>query len=302
MAVSIVVDDFRVRSLDVDFKELTWTLRPNTEDIFDYTFQVLRSEGPEGPFIAISQEMTDEYLYVDNEVLKGHEYRAYYYKIRVVEVSTKEVKEFGPVHHTPDPDLIATELRKHMNLLFREFVGRRCWVLPVRTFGARCTQCWDKTLKKKTKSGCLTCYDTGFAGGYLRPIESWVSVDPSPKTEQQSAVGPQQQKNTTARMGFWPPLKPNDIIVEPENKRWRVVSITHTEQLRAPVHQELQLHKIPSSDIEYRYELNFGAALKDLWLLPARQTSNPHNLEAFTDEEFPDVMQLYGSTYPPVRT
>ena len=301
MSGALKIEDLRVRSLDVDFHEVSWKVCSTTLDVFDYTFQVLRSEGPEGPYDPISEEFQDQYLFVDNNIAKFHEHRQFYYKLRVRNRLTGEEVEHGPVQHAPEADLIATELRKHMNLLFREFIGRRCWVLPIRTFGTRCPDCWDATLQKVTKSQCFTCFATGFTGGFLRPIEAWVSIDPTPKAEQNTGVGPLQQKDTTARMGFWPPLKPRDIIIEPENLRWRVNTITTTQQLRAPVHQEIGIHRIPSSDIEYRVELELDKALKDMWLGPARNFSNPHSLEGFTDEEYPDVLQLYEGSYQ-VRT
>lgn len=299
--VNVTVEEIGVRSLDIDHLEVSWKVKTTSEDILDYTFQVLRSEGPAGPFDAVSPEMDDRFFYIDNAIYKGHDFRTWFYKIKVRNKQTDEVREFGPADPGPDPDLIANELRKHMNLLFREFIGRRCWVFPVRTFGTRCG-CWNAVLQKRTHSHCLTCFDTGFVRGYLTPIESWISIDPDSKNEQNTNVGPTTQSNTTARMGFFPPVKPRDLIVEPENLRWRVVQGTGTEQLRAPVHQEITIHKIPSTDIEYRLEFDIGDVLSNMWLSPARNYSNPHSLESFTDEEYPKIFQLYGSTYPKVTT
>jgi hypothetical protein len=302
MSVQIEVERLRVRSLDVDFHEISWRLASTTEDIFDYTFQVLRSEAPEGPFEPISEVFEDQYLFIDNQVRRGHSYRQLHYKILVTQKSTGDTKEFGPASQGPEADLVATELRKHMNILFREFIGRRCWVFPVRTFGQRCSECWNDTLQKRTKSGCLSCYDTGFVKGYHRPVEAWISIDPNPSSEQNTSVGPLQQSTTTARMGYWPPVKPRDIIIEAENNRWRVNTISTTQQVRAAVHQELGLHQIPKTDVEYRIEFDIGGALKDLWMGPARNFTNPHDLEGFKDEEIPDIFSLYPTTYPRTQT
>lgn len=301
MPVGIVVESIGVHSLDVDSFQINWVIRSTYEDLLDYTFQVLRSESGGGPFIAISPEMTDRYFFLDNTIRKGNDFRQWFYKISVRHKPSGSVAEFGPADPGPDADLIATELRKHMNLLFREFVGRRCWVLPVRTFGQRC-RCWDQVLAQRTQSHCVTCFDTGFVRGYNTPIESWISIDPDQQSEQNFNVGPTQQSNTTARLGFFPPLKPRDIIVEPENLRWRVVQVSGTQQLRAPVHQEIQIHKVPSTDIEYKIKFDIGDALPNMWLSPARNFSNPHSLEVFKGEEYPKVLQLYASTYPKVTT
>jgi hypothetical protein len=296
----IVVEEIGVRSLDVDHLHITWKIRSTSEDLLDYTFQVLRSEGPGGPFEAISPEMDDRFSFIDKNIGRSHDFRQWFYMIRVRDKQSGKHNNYGPADPGPDADLIANELRKHMNLLFREFIGRRCWVFPVRTFGQRCS-CWNPTIQKRTKSHCHTCYDTGFVRGYMSPVESWISIDPDSKSEQNMNVGPTTQSNTTARMGFFPPLKPRDLIVEPENIRWRVIQVSGTEQVRVPVHQEFQIHKIPNSDIEYKLEFNPGDALENLWLSPARNYTNPQNLEVFRDEEYPKVFQLYGSTYPPVK-
>lgn len=301
MPVLLSVKDLKVRSLDIDFHEVSWTIESTSEDILDYTFQVLRSEGPEGPFDDLSPEMEDRFLFVDNKVKPGHKYRQYHYKIRIKHKASGDTKEFGPNSKEPEADLIALELRKHMNLLFREFAGRRCWILPIRTFGQRC-ECWNDVLQKKTKSGCRTCFDTGFVRGYMHPIESWMQVDPNPNNESQTNVGPMQQNNSTARLGFFPPLKPRDVIVEPENKRWRIVQVNQTEQLRAAVHQELQIHEIPRTDMEYAVPLNLDQALKDVFFSPARNFTNPQTLENFENEEIPTIYNLYPGSYPQVRT
>lgn len=307
MAICIEVRKLRVRSLDVDFHEVTWEIAPlatsaPSVDVFDYTFTVLRSGGPEGPYEAISPAMDDQFVFVDNNIKRFDNYREYFYKILLTEKSTGGTREFGPVRLTPDPDLVALELRKHMNLLFREFIGRRCWVLPLRTFGQRC-QCFNETLQKQIRSGCRTCYDTGYVRGYFSPIEVWISIDPPPKDKQQTNIGELQQQNTTARVGYWPPLKPGDVLVEPENIRWRVNQVSQTEQVRAVVHQEIQMHRIPRSDIEYAIRFDLGdVEFKDVFLSPARNFTNPHNLENFMDEEIPRILSIYPSTYPKVPT
>lgn len=298
MPVTISIEKLRVRSLDTDFHEVSWELASTTEDIFDYTFQLFRSEGPEGPYDSLSPEFEDQYIFIDNSIRRAHAYRKLFYRLHVKHKASGDIKEFGPVSQEADPDLITTEIRKHMNILFREFAGRRCWVLPVRTFGQRCSACWNPTLQKRRISGCPTCFDTGFTRGYMRAIEAWVQFDPNANSEQNNATGPTQQSNTTARLGYYPPLKPRDIIIEGENRRWRVVSITTTEQLRAPLHQECSVHEIPKTDIEYSIHLDLGTALKDLWLSPSRNFSNPQNLESFKDEEIPDIFSIYPSTYP----
>lgn len=298
------VFNVRVLSLSIDYNQITWEVEDTTKDVLDYTFQVLKSESATGPFEPASVEFEDRYRFIDNRVKAGNIYRQYHYVIRVKEKSSGETEDFGPFAKAPEPTLIATELRKHMSLLMREFIGRRCWLLPVRTFGQRCPDCWNQRLKKRVKSGCRPCYDTGFIRGYLTPVELWVSLDPQPSNNQETHLGRLQQQNTTGRTAHFPPMKPGDIVVEPENVRWRITQRATTQEQRAIVTQELQLHRIPETDIEYSISLDVGAPLEDLFYTPSRQYSNPQHLDVDHPREFdyPQVFQLYDSFYPPVKT
>lgn len=292
MPVTIDVRRLRVRSLDVDLNEISWEIGPTSEDILDYTFKLRRSEGAEGPYEDLTPEMEDKYLFIDNNIRRGNQYRQYFYRLDVRHKSSGDVQSNGPAQREEEPDLIGRELRMRMNLLMREFAGRRCWILPVRTFGQRCS-CWNETLGKRRRSGCLTCFDTGFVFGYMSPIESWVQIDPYPKAEQNTSVGPLQQSNTTARFGAYPPVKPRDLLIEGENNRWRVVQVNSTQKHRSPVHQEVQVHRIPETDIEYRIELKLDQALRAIWLSPSRNWTNPQNLEAVGDGDRPNVFSIY---------
>lgn len=297
MAVSLVVKDLKVLSLDEALNRVSWSVGDTSEDVLDYTFQILRSESPSGPFEPIAPAFRDRFFYVDNVVLAGNRWRNLFYVVRVTHTPSGDTQDVGPARLEPIPDLIALELRRHIQLLFHEYAGRKCWVLPARTFGQRCS-CWDKTLQKKTRSRCTQCFDTGFVRGYMSPIEVWMQVDPSPKAEQITNVGPQQQSNTTARLGAYPPIKPRDLIIESENRRWRVESVSQTEHLRAVVHQELQLHEIPQRDIEFSIPLNMEEALEDQFFTPARNYTMPMNMQNFMSDEIPNIFSLYKPSIP----
>jgi hypothetical protein len=294
MPCTLVIAHLRVTSLDIDLLTVDWETEPSYESVLDYTFTVLRSEGPEGPYDLLSPAMDDQYTYADMTVNLKHFYRQYFYKVRVTHKASGDHKDYGPASNEAEPDLVARELRSHMGLLMREFAGRRCWLLPRRTWGQRCS-CFDVNLQKRTRSGCATCFDTSFVRGYMSPVEVWAQFDPSPQTEQQSALGVMQQDNTTVRLPYYPPVKPGDVLVEAENVRWRIGKVSGTEQGRAKVHQELQVHRIPRSDMEYRVPLELERALKDLWINPSRNYTNPQTVEEAEDAEFANVLGIYPS-------
>ena len=293
-ACPITVENIKVRSISVDFNEVSWKVAATQIDVLDYTFKVLRSESSEGPWDAISDAFEDRYLFIDNAVMKQHRYRVWYYRVRVTHKASKEQWEFGPARQGQEVDLVGGEVRSHINLLMHEFVGERCWVLPVRTFGTRCTGCYSSVARNKTRSGCRTCWDTSFVRGYMHPIETWISFDPSPAQQQHTELGKLQQNNTTARMPYAPEMKPGDVIVAgAEVQRWKVVQVTRAKHVGTATHQELQLHEIPQTNIEYDIPIENCESLKDMFLKPARNFTNPQQLEALGSDEIDGIFGLY---------
>lgn len=297
MPISLQLKRLKVRSLDLGLLEISWQVDDPLEDVYEYTFQVYRSESPSGPWDALCVPFQDRYLFIDNAINVGDRWRTLHYLVRVSQVSSGDSLDVGPVTMEAEPDLITLELRRHMQLLFHEFAGRKTWVLPLRTFGQRCS-CWSTTLQKRTRSRCLTCFDTGFVRGYMSPIEVWMSIDPSAKTTQTTNVGAMQQSNTTARVGYYPPLKPGDVLVEPENRRWRLNSVSQTEHVRAGILQVLSMHEIPQKDIEFAIPLRLAEALEDAWFSPPRNFTAPTNLQNVADTDVLDPLAIYGSVIP----
>ena len=75
-------------------------------------------------------------------------------------------------------------------------------------------------------------------------------------------------------------------------------NISGTQRLRATLHQEVQVYQLPRSDIEYKIELDLGHALRDLWLAGSRNFTNPHTLESAQEEDIPDILGIYPTTWP----
>lgn len=293
------VTSLRVRSFDLDHLDLFWEIAPvmgpakdgDPHSIFDYDFYVLRTgDSPMGTYETIAGPLRDQYMLRDMQVSLLHKWRQYYYKIRVVHRPTGEETFFGPsASDESEKDLIAAEIIRQEDILFREFTGRKCWLFIARTFGPICT-CYDPYLKRRTRSGHKLCFDTGFLGGFMAPIEVFVQIDPQGKNTQATSLGEIQPNDTTARMISFPPVSPRDILVETENLRWKVISVSNTERLRSAVHQELKLHSIPKGDIEYNLPLN--VELQKLVTSADRNFTNPQNLEE--DGDYSDILSTFG--------
>jgi len=287
----IQVTKFYARSFDLDHMDLFWELAdflPATDDILTYTFQVLRSESPHGPWTSISVPLKDIYHFRDTGPALLHTWRHLFYLLRITHQPTSEVTDVGPTTQDGEPDLIAMEITRQEDVLFRELIGRKCWLFPVRTFGPKCI-CYDRVTSRRTKSNCLTCFDTGYLGGYFSPIECFIQIDPATNTPTMGPHGEAHNQDTSGRLISFPPIKPKDILVEAENKRWVVFAVNHTQRLRAAVHQELSLHLLPVGDVAYKLPVNVDVAT----LSPAaeRNFTNPQHTDGVVDVQ--NIMAVY---------
>lgn len=284
--------------MDVDRRSVTWDTAGN-EDPQDYTFEVQRSESPEGPWDAISPTFSDHYIFVDQRIPSGDKYRQLWYRIHVVKKLDQSSMDSEPATVQADPDLVATYMRRHFMVLLTQFTGRSTWLFKIRTFGPRCRSCYDATLGQRVRESCLDCYDTGFLRGYHNPIEIWTQIDPVKKAQQNQREQTTQLSSTAARTAFYPNVVPGDVIVEAENKRWRVAAVSTTERLRAVVHQELDLVQIEETDIEYRLPVNLGVPLWQVQPSPIRCFENAADLNGAIEARTPDLFAAYSGRRTP---
>lgn len=278
----LTVTNLRVTSLSLDYLDVSWEIEPTREDVWDYRFTVERSQSPLGPFDPVTEEFTDKYYFRDVQVPRWDLYAELHYRIKVRRVSDSETTYSSTAAKGPTPDLIALEVRRLEHILFREHIGRRAFLFPRRTFGQRCPSCYDYVTGQQVKSGCVTCYDTTYVRGFLDPIELRVQIDPTPKHVELMDIQKTQQENATARCVAEFPIKPLDMLVEFENRRWRVQRVSSTQRLRFPLHYELVLHHIPRQDIEWKLPIDLSD-LKTYEPAPEREFTNPHNLEGHTE-------------------
>ncbi len=285
----IQVTKLYARSFDLDHMDVFWEIENFTGNILQFEFQVLRSESSFGPWEPVSPVFQDQYYFRDPSPPSMHKWRQLFYLLRIRDKVKNETKDFGPTSQSGEPDLIALEINRQEDVLLREFVGRRTWLFPVRTFGAYCI-CYDRALGRRTKSNCLNCYDTGFLGGYCSPIECFIQFDPSGDQAVPTSLKDKQDGQTSARLISFPQVKPKDILVEAENTRWKVVSMTPTMRLRSVVHQELVLREVDKGDIEYKLPINLD--LKNLEISAERNFTNPQHVDGTKDLD--NLLAVYG--------
>lgn len=263
----LVVDRVSVRPLTTSAAEISWGIQPTNEPLVQSRFHVLRSESPEGPYVDVSGPLANTFLFVDRVNLKS-KLSAPGYRIRVDHLPSgisvtypdgafDEAFTFHPEFERAEepgeygPDFVALEIVRRNNLLLRRFTGRVVAYLPVRTHGPRCARCYDELKMRAKESSCNECYGTTFQGGFYEPIHVFVDVNPSPDLVQIANFGKLEVNSTVLFMSNFPIAKPNDMIVERTNRRWRVVQVNTVTKNRYPVQQFLQVEAIEKSDSEY---------------------------------------------------
>lgn len=242
---------------------VTWKVENTFEDVLDYDMRVLRSESQGGPFDYVSAIFTDKYQFIDGiSDVETRAHRLLWYKIEVTHRKSGNTVFYGPAGITGAPDPIATEMRRQAMLILQQVSGRRCWLFPVRTFGSRCPSCYDPVTDQAVKTRCLDCYDTTWTRGYLDPIEVWVQFDPTPKQMTNNLIRVEKMQDQRALAGYYPEIKPLDMLVESENRRWMVRSVLSPERLRAPVRQQLVLDEIELGHISYEVPVDYDDLLQ----------------------------------------
>lgn len=281
------VTNIRVRSFDVGYLDIYWDLAPCYEDTLDYEFVVQMSEAEFGPYQDLTPGMVDVYHVRDNTVRGQHSfYHQRYYRVMVRKRADTAVfkvfPELGGAKLGAPPDLYALEMARINNLKLQEFMGRKIWIFPRKQSGQRCGVCFDRVMNRKTKSSCPNCFDTTWVGGFHQPIQVYgMIVSPNESTTQTNFTRVQNE-NTTLLLGNYPEVSDGDVVVEAENVRWRIGNeLQKINKARALIRQQVPLHRIPSSDIEYSLPIKLSdAEVRDLVASPARNYTNPHNFES----------------------
>lgn len=282
-----------VRSFERRYLDLFWEF-VGVFDSFAHEWQVRRSEGPAGPFTALTPWVQEIYTIRDALGPMFTKIRSLYYQLAVRKRGSVEEERFGPFCLDAPMDLIGMEITRQTRMELRYGSGSLCFVLPVRTFGVPCDSCYDDISKVRILSGCQRCFDTGFVGGYLNPIQSEIDVSEAEKEGSTRNNAEIYESNTQARMSNFPPVKRKDLIITPENVRYRVERVSRGEHRRSMYEQELLLHEIPPSDVEYLFPLPLVDIQHMSFDPDTRMRTLPQDHDDLSETELRDMLGVFG--------
>jgi hypothetical protein len=265
------ITNLRCLTLDVDYIDIYWEC-VNGADPLDYSFRILRSEAQFGPFLPITKWFSDKYHYRDYTALKRSLVRHFYYKIEVKKNVDSSTEVFPPDGLPGEsvgakPDLVALEISRIARLKLKQFEGRKVWLLPRKTFGARCTKCYDQVTQQQIRSNCGSC----------SPVECYMSISEPQNTVQATDLNKLTPIKGTGRLSNYPVVNEDDVVVEGDNTRWRVFGVSNTSKNRALIRQNFGLEAISPNDMAYKIPLRID--LSSIELSEPREFTNPQSLD-----------------------
>lgn len=238
---------------------VTWSIAETSEDLSLYSFQVLRSGSPSGPFSPISPELNGYLNYFDQQANQAFRKQGLYYKVKAIRHAPhREEKTFPEdeaAYLTAQPDILAQELTFRFGAQLYIHSGRRALIFPAKREGQRCA-CYDPVRARLQRADCPSCFGNGYAGGFWNPILVPVKI-----YEGQEAAGPLPSGgNGMVQLAIYPLIGKGDMFVEAEGKRWRVPEMSSVKVLRharAPYQQHVTLIEVPPSDAVYSLDAGF---------------------------------------------
>ncbi len=188
--------------------------------------------------------------------------RTVYYRVTATSadgIRSEEISDVGaslPRHQV----LLKRKMQTDLAIGFR-FNGVDVAILKRRHWGVRCARCFDNNTRKVLSSKCVSCFGTGFTGGYFNPVRiTGRFLAPSADT-QLTQHGKTDITQVRFICGQTPAVDVDDVIVEiAQNRRYIVLSQSETQLRRETVHQSIVLSELSRDSVEYK----FPAKLDDI--------------------------------------
>ena len=163
---------------------------------------------------------------------------------------------------------IAAINSEKLDYIWKEAIRRNRWILEQggervklfirRVTGTPCNCSWDPTLLEYTKqpvNNCLSCFGTGFLGGYEGPIDLIVGPDDAERRVAQTANGRRLEHTYEVWTGPSPMLSQRDFIVKQNGERYSIGPVRRTGVRGVSLQQAFQIAYLDSHDIRYQVPL-----------------------------------------------
>jgi hypothetical protein len=146
-------------------------------------------------------------------------------------------------------------IRRHN--LMAQFHGEDVYYFVRKTFGTRCTTCYDASQGQGHLADCPTCYGTTYVGGYVGLGLIKVVIDPPKLLMKLGTEGWMIDGRSMVGVSTYPLMKNGDIIIRKTNQRyeldsyqaypWQGMITYQTAALTEHPPRDYQIFKIPTT-------------------------------------------------------
>jgi hypothetical protein len=172
-----------------------------------------------------------------------------------------------------------------LDWIWREAVKRNNWILEQggervkvfirKTAGVPCDCVLDarrRAYNKQPKNHCLSCFSTGFIGGYEGPYPIIVAPDDADRKVAQHNWGRTVEHTYEVWTGPVPLLTQRDFIVKQTNERYSIGPVRRPSNRGNILQQHFNINLLDEPDVRYRVPID---GLADLPWPQTRLTIDP---------------------------
>ena len=146
------------------------------------------------------------------------------------------------------------------NLFILDQGGERVLAFLQKTMGEKCPSCFaDKRVERthgQPKNNCLTCYGTGFVGGYIGPVPIVVA----PKQEERAIEWTEFALKLSMVWSTWttnfPLLRQRDFVRTQMGEVFVLGPVSRVETKGLILQQSFNLSVIDTTDIRYKVPID----------------------------------------------
>ena len=248
-----LIQKLKISQISISEIGISWEVI-NPSQAFE--FFVDRSGSSAGPWETLNSiSIRQAYGYIDRSYNTESINRTIYYRVRGISEDKTILSEPIELHKEPS-NYMGLAIAKNKKVLLERINGTKCYVFIRKTFGPKCTVCYDAARQKSIGSYCLSCFGTTFQGGYFDPILMYIYIEhlikSNSKTDLQNLENLRIDGNWA---GNFPLLSPGDLIISAKEQDIRYIiepPIDRTAQNDAIVEQRFSVTQVHQSRVEMK--------------------------------------------------
>jgi hypothetical protein len=201
--------------------------------------------------------------YTNRNFVRSERYGHLFYRLSTVVIDTTTPSGYRETPLTYCPPLSTVNVET-MDYIWKEAVRRNHWILQqggerVKVFirkqsGIPCTCRLDDRrveYSQQPSQRCLTCFGTGFVGGYEGPYDTIMAPDDAERRISQGPWGRRVEHTYEVWTGPFPLLTQRDFVVKQTNERYSIGPVRRPSNRGNLLQQHFNIASLDEQDIRY---------------------------------------------------